>query len=55
MSCWIPGPWEEAWAPGLRLKRQREREAAQQAEVAVERKRKAAVKRKTIKEQAATN
>ena len=52
MSCWIPGPWEEAWAPGLRLKRQRE-EAAAKAE-ALERKQKAAAKRKATKEPAAT-
>ena len=31
MACWIPGPWEEAWAPGLRLKRMRERAAANAA------------------------
>ena len=54
MSCWIPGPWEEAWSPGLRLKRQREKEVAQQAE-ALERKQKAAAKRKATKEPAATN
>ena len=28
MSCWIPGPWEEAWSTGLRKKRERERAAA---------------------------
>ena len=33
MSCWIPGPWEEAWAVGLRMKRERERAAAAEAKV----------------------
>ena len=28
MSCWIPGPWEEAWVVGLKMKRDRERAAA---------------------------
>ena len=36
MSCWIPGPWEEAWSRGLRRKRQLEREAAAMATDKVE-------------------
>ena len=28
MSCWIPGPWEEAWVVGLKMKRDKERAAA---------------------------
>ena len=33
MSCWIPSPYQEAWAPGLRLQRlRREREAAEALE-----------------------
>ena len=57
MSCWIPGPWEEAWAPGLRLKRQRAQEAAAatKAAAALERKQKAAAKRKAANELAAIN
>ncbi len=41
MACWIPGPFEEAFAPGIRLKRLRlEAEAkAKAAEKAAKRKR----------------
>lgn len=45
MSCWIPGPYEEAFAPGIRLKRLREEAEAkaQAAEKAAKRKRAAKV------------
>ena len=32
MSCWIPGPYEEAWAPGLRRRRQEALQATHKLE-----------------------
>lgn len=31
MSCWIPGPYMNAWAPGRKLRLQREAAAAKAA------------------------
>jgi len=48
MACWIPGPWAEAWAPGIRLKRLREEAAAKMKAEAKPRKRKAAPKPESV-------